>query len=98
MSSRRSGDLSDLPNNLSVDFLKDADISLKSKQQGYRFFSEGYFQNTKIFKDDDDILQVYSECHRSRSQRKNAKPHNLQLHMDISVRAINFAHCSCMAG
>ena len=39
----RRADLHVIPSDFSLHFHKDKDISLKAKQQGFRFFSEGIF-------------------------------------------------------
>ena len=87
--------LTDLPHDISEKYIKDVEISLKSTQQGYKYFSESYFESVKLFKSDVvGTVLVSVKCHRS--QRKNEPPH--AINMNISPGTIDLAHCSCTAG
>lgn len=66
----------------------------KSLNKGYKFFIEDYLFDIWV-KADDEKFTSKAKCHRS--QRKNEKPHdlNLQLSADGNVFA---SECSCKAG
>ena len=85
--------LSRLPANFSLQFLK-LQISFKAKQQGYKFFTEGYIYNVEINNVNDISVQISSHCYRS--QRKSEKPHKECL--DLGQEEITESWCSCQAG
>ena len=58
-----TADLKNIPATLS--YLKDVDISLKSRQQGFRFFSKGYFHGVNMCMDDENTTVVTAKCHRN---------------------------------
>ena len=89
----RSADLTNIPSDFSLVYLKDIAISLKSKQQGFKYFSEGYFHDVNMVKDDNTVITT-AKCYRS--QRKSEKPHNVSV--DISGDRVSYALCSCQAG
>ena len=57
--------LCDLPVNFSMDFLKVTTLSLKSKQQGFKYFSEGYIHDVKMFCGDgnSEYIGPFSQKH-----------------------------------
>ena len=55
--------LYDLPSNFSLEFLKCDSISLKSRQKGFSYFSEGYIHDVNLFQGDNCI--VTSDTHLS---------------------------------
>lgn len=86
--------LSDLPEDISDKYIKN-DLSLKTKQQGYKYFSENYFEKVRMYKSSKEKqVMIAAKCHRS--QRKNELPHSVNL--DVSPGSIDLAHCSCTAG
>lgn len=90
--------LSDLPHDLSPTLLQH--VSLKSKQVGFKYFSEGYIHDVKMYKigiDAEDAISMKCKCYRS--MKKNEKPH--QVFLDITSKTpgrILTSHCTCQAG
>ena len=86
--------LSDLPADISEKYITE-EVSLKAKQQGFKYYSENYFQRVKMYKSDkENEVRISAKCHRS--QRKNDPPHSINL--DITPGFLDLAHCSCTAG
>ena len=52
----RYSQLVDLHANFAVHFLKETALSLKSKQQGLKYFSEGYIHDVNMFLSNNLIL------------------------------------------
>ena len=98
ITSRNRATLADLPTDFSVSFLKNSMISLKSKQKGFKYFSEGFFHSVTMFinRGTDDVSCISVSAKSYRSQRKSEEPHSL--HIDIKPNEISEAHCSCQAG
>ena len=86
--------LSDLSHGFYENYMKKESISLKSKQQGYKYFNEGYFHDVSMFKGEDNVISISAKSYRS--QRKSEKPHSI--HLDVKAEEITYAHCSCQAG
>lgn len=85
---------SDLPEDISDKYIK-YDISLKIKQQGFKYFSENYIEKVRMFKSTkENQVNIAARCHRS--QRKNDAPHSTNL--DISPGSLDLAHCSYTVG
>ncbi|CAC5379284.1 unnamed protein product [Mytilus coruscus] len=90
----RAASLSDLPNNFQLGYLN-CEISLKCKQTGFKYFSEGYLHNVKMLKHvAEQTVNISAKCHRS--QRKNEIPHSVEI--DINGGQIELSNCSCAAG
>lgn len=86
--------LSDLPADISEKYIAE-EVSLKAKQQGFKYYSENYFQRMKMYKSDkENEVRISAKCHHS--QRKNNSPHSINL--DITPGSLDLAHCSCTAG
>ena len=88
----RAANLLDLPPNFKLE-LPNQSISLRCRQQGFKFFSENYLHDVYMTKFDDTV-RVAAKCHRS--QRKNEAAHKLSL--DICKGQIQYSYCSCTAG
>ncbi|KAJ8315784.1 hypothetical protein KUTeg_007934 [Tegillarca granosa] len=73
--------MSDLPDNFA--FAKTHQVSLKSRQQGYRYFAEGN-------------VEISAKCFRS--QRKSEKPHSVNIENNKALGEIVDAYCTCQAG
>ncbi|XP_076084541.1 uncharacterized protein LOC143055291 [Mytilus galloprovincialis] len=90
----RAASLSDLPNNFQLGYLN-CEISLKCKQTGFKYFSEGYIHNVKMLKQVvEQTVNISAKCHRS--QRKNEIPHSVEI--DVNGGQIELSNCSCTAG
>ena len=86
--------LSDLPQDISEHYVG-KDVSLKAKQQGFKYYSENYFEKVKMYKrEDTGQINISAKCNCS--QRKNDEPHAVNL--DITENKLDLAHCSCVAG
>lgn len=86
--------LSDVPDDISPALLHN--VSLKSKQTGFKYFSEGYIHDVRMYLNDGSI-SMKCKCHRS--MRKNESPHAVFL--DVSAGkpgCILSSHCTCQAG
>ncbi|XP_061698010.1 uncharacterized protein LOC133512400 [Syngnathoides biaculeatus] len=85
--------LSDLPADFSLAFLDNSEILLKSRQQGFKYFSEGYLNDISMHIDGETI-EISARSFRS--QRKTEQPHTL--HLQLNPTRISEAHCTCQAG
>lgn len=86
--------LKDLPTDFSLSFLKGPSISLKSRQQGFKYCAEEYYHDVKMFIDEDRTIFCSARCYAS--YRTKDEPRNI--HLDIKPTEISLAHCSCQAG
>ena len=95
--SSRTASLSDLPGCFSVSWLNVSNVSLKSRQQGYKFFAEGYFHMVCMTWRN-KTLQVAARCHPS--QRKSKEAQKLSIDIDVDKARISDTRsmCSCQAG
>lgn len=90
----KSALLTNMPHNILEKYVKNIEISLNSKQQGYRFFSESYFESMKTYRRNyESTIMVKAKCHLS--QRKKKIPHLVNL--DTSSGSVDMAHCSSIA-
>ena len=96
--------LIDIPENFCNNFICDKNISLKCKQQAFRYFAEGYLDNVFIScthidtcgRDERDTginVELRATCYRS--QRTKETPHQININ---SANGQNDAHCTCQAG
>ncbi|XP_071118722.1 uncharacterized protein [Haliotis cracherodii] len=90
----RRASLADLQADLSTSFMKQVSFSMKSKQQGFKFFSEVYFHSVSMTYGENDTIVSSAKCYRS--MKKNEPPH--AVHVDIKPEEISYAYCSCQAG
>ncbi|KAJ8306827.1 hypothetical protein KUTeg_008811 [Tegillarca granosa] len=94
-SDKRRAKLSDLPDNFA--FAKTHQVSLKSRQQGYRYFAEGYIHKVSLFfLENESNLEISAKCFRS--QRKSEKPHSVNIEINKALGEIVDAYCTCQAG
>ena len=91
--SRKIISLSALPQNLSIAYLP-FEPTVRQKQRARRFQRESYLYDVRLSETVAGVQRVEAHCYRS--QRKNAPPHKLQI--DVAVRAVTEAYCSCKAG
>jgi hypothetical protein len=84
--------LSDIPDDFGEHFLPYR-CSLRQRIQGRKFANESYIDSVRIFRGNNDEIDVKSRIFRS--QRKGEDPHTVNFSM--SKTAITIAHCSCKA-
>ncbi|KAK3084419.1 hypothetical protein FSP39_013253 [Pinctada imbricata] len=89
-----SARLQDLSHDFYANYMKKESVSLKSKHQGYKYFSEGYFHDVSMFKEENSLISISAKSYRS--QRKSEKPH--ALHLGVQNVDIKYANCTCQAG
>lgn len=86
--------LKDLPADFSLSFMKGPPISLKSRQQGFKYCAEEYYHDVKMFIAEDQTISCSTRCYAS--YRTKDEPRTV--HLDIKPTEISLAHCSCQAG
>ena len=86
--------LKDLPADFSLAFLKGVTLSLKSRQNGFKFADESYYHEVKMFVNEERTIFCSARCFAS--YKTHDQPRNVFL--DIKPTEISLAHCSCEAG
>ena len=93
-SSTQRATLKDLPTDFSLAFLKGVTLSLKSRQNGFKFADESYYHDVKMFINDEKTIFCSARCFAS--YKTHDEPRHVFL--DIKPTEISLAHCSCEAG
>lgn len=88
--------LKDVPDDFSQSLLN-YKPSLRQKQRAVAFVKDSYKKSVKFFKGEhENDIQINAKVFRS--QRKSEDPHRVNLHVDVTGKTFNDAHCSCKAG
>jgi len=89
--------LSSVPNDLSMEYFSDADLTKRAQERGYNFFTNGYVHGVRLFTTSDELcVDVAAKCYRS--MKKNEHPHAVSLTINRKDKIFTERHCSCQAG
>ena len=62
--------LSSVPNDLSMEYFSDADLTKRAQERGYNFFTNGYVHGVRLFTTSDELcVDVAAKCYRSMKKK-----------------------------